>query len=73
MTSSEENPTAEGFDSRRIVKRVPVGMSALTLPSEENLICGVYKHNSLSEGNPINRDFLVASEWGKIPSSGRVN
>ena len=74
-TPSGKNPTTEGFDSRRIAERVPVGMSILTLPSWDNPISRVYRHNlpsgenpisgelTLNGGNPISREL--------IPSGGK--
>ena len=41
-TLSGKNPTKEGFEPHRIAERAPVGMSALTLPSEGDPIIGVY-------------------------------
>ena len=43
-TPSRRNPATEGFDSRRMIKKKPVGMSALTSLSGENPIGGTYRH-----------------------------
>ena len=57
------NPTAEGFDSRRLIEKGLVGKSALPSPSGKDHISRAYKHSPLSGESPISRK--TNFEWEK--------
>ena len=54
-TMSVENPTAEGFDSHRLIKKGHIGKSVLLSLSEKNSINEAYRHSPPSKENSSTR------------------
>jgi len=59
-----KNPTAEDFDSHKMIEKRHVDMSALTSPSGRNFISETYRHISQWGKSQRREILLLPPSWG---------